>query len=231
VRADEVYSSKPVMGDIWEYIQKAEIVIADLTERNPNVLYELGLCHALWKRIILLAQRIEEVPFDLQQFRVIIYEQSLSGAEKLAQALYRAVSLIRDETAEEGLGIEITFPVDGQSIYGDFTAKGKFKNRPRVKDVRTFVASIRDKRIWPQGSVVFDDKNKTWSCAINIWEHPKPEAYVFIAGLGEDATVLCDYYGVVGSIAQWIPLRELTSDAVEYDRVRVLNGFQQNGGA
>ena len=121
-------------------------------------------------------------------------------------------------------GIKITFPKDSQTIYGEFAVRGEFKRQPKGKDVRAFVASTHDKRIWPQGPVVFNGKNKTWDCMVNLWEHPKPDAYIFVAELGEDSIALCDYYGVVGSTAQWVPIRQLASDALEYDRVRVENG-------
>jgi len=222
LRADEIYSEKPIIGDIWDLIQRAEIIVADLTSKNPNVLYELGLCHVLWKRVVLLAQRIEDVPFDLRHFRVILYEHSLEGAEELSLALAGAVEKLRSTSS----GIKITFPENGQHIYGEFTARGEFERVQEEIDIRGFVASTHDQRIWPQGAVVFDDKSKTWRCRINLWEHPKPEAYIVIAELGECSRILCDYYGVVGYTGQWIPIRRLTSDAIEYDRIIVVNDFK-----
>src|SRR3712207_7145003 len=41
---------------------------------NPNVFYELGLCHGLRVPTVLLAQSMGEVPFDLRSYRVQIYE-------------------------------------------------------------------------------------------------------------------------------------------------------------
>ena len=122
------------------------------------------------------------------------------------------------------VGLKITFPVDEQSIHGHFHVKGKCKRLPKGKDVRAFVASTHEEKVWPQGPVVFDAKNKTWDCMIHLWESPKPDAYIFIAELGEDAAALCDYYGVVGfKLDIWIPLKKLTPDTIEYDRVRVVN--------
>jgi hypothetical protein len=48
-------------------------MLADLTDKNPNVYYELGLAHAARKPVLLLTQDIEDVPFDLRGLRVITY--------------------------------------------------------------------------------------------------------------------------------------------------------------
>ena len=75
LRADEIFSVRPVIKDIWESIKSAEVVIAELTGRNPNVLYELGLCHGSGKSsTIILTQSIQDVPFDLKHRRCIVYD-------------------------------------------------------------------------------------------------------------------------------------------------------------
>lgn len=75
-RADDLYRPSTIVHDIWDYTNKAKIVVADLTEKNPNVLYELGLAHALAKPAILVAESIEDIPFDLRALRVIDYEKN-----------------------------------------------------------------------------------------------------------------------------------------------------------
>lgn len=87
LRADEIFKSKPIIEDIWDNIKKSRFLIADLTERNPNVFYELGLAHALNKEVILMTQDINDVPFDLRHFRIIVYQDSISGADKLKNTL------------------------------------------------------------------------------------------------------------------------------------------------
>ena len=82
-RADEIYSAQNILSDIWDSIQSAELIIADCTGKNPNVMYELGLCHALWKRVILLSQNRDDVPFDLRAWRVIWYDFTFAGAARL----------------------------------------------------------------------------------------------------------------------------------------------------
>ncbi len=61
---------------ILESLNQANIVIADLTDNNPNVFYELGIRHTLANRTILIAQREEHVPFDLRPYPVAFYSES-----------------------------------------------------------------------------------------------------------------------------------------------------------
>lgn len=74
VRADELFSTGTVVEQIWEQIKKARVLLADLTERNANVFYELGLAHAARKPVVFTAPRVDDVPFDLRHLRVIIYD-------------------------------------------------------------------------------------------------------------------------------------------------------------
>lgn len=96
-RGDEMYSAQGVLSDIWNEIQTAEIIIADLTRKNPNVMYELGLCHSIWKKVILLSQNKDDVPFDLRAWRVIWYDFTFAGAARLKDELQRAINSLRAE--------------------------------------------------------------------------------------------------------------------------------------
>jgi len=73
-RADDLFRPSSIVQDIWQYVQDAEIVLADLTGKNPNVLYELGLAHALDKPVVMVSQVLEDVPFDLRALRVTTYD-------------------------------------------------------------------------------------------------------------------------------------------------------------
>ncbi len=77
--------AKPRTGnfikDIVNQLNTAHVVIADLTDMNPNVFYELGVRHTLKTRTILIAQGKKYVPSDLQAYWVIIYEKDLTGLE------------------------------------------------------------------------------------------------------------------------------------------------------
>lgn len=82
VRADNLFG-QDVLLDIWKAICEAEIVVAEVTGRNPNVFYELGLAHAVGTDVILLSQSSEDIPFDLKRYRHIIYEDNEDGTQLL----------------------------------------------------------------------------------------------------------------------------------------------------
>jgi|ERR1022692_1105187 uncharacterized protein YjbI with pentapeptide repeats len=85
-RADDFYG-KVVLGDIWQRMNEASFIVADLTNQNPNVFYELGLAHALGKDVIPILQNGHTVPFDQQPFRILFYEDNSDGYEILRMRL------------------------------------------------------------------------------------------------------------------------------------------------
>jgi len=85
-RADSLYGAN-VLEDIWNAINESSIIIADTTGKNPNVFYEIGIAHTLGKKVILITQDFEDIPFDFRNYRHIIYEDNVDGFEKLTSEL------------------------------------------------------------------------------------------------------------------------------------------------
>lgn len=75
-RSDEIMGSKPIMNKVLMEILKAHFVIADLTDQNANVFYELGIAHTFKdaQNTILITQKIEDVPFDIRHINNIQYD-------------------------------------------------------------------------------------------------------------------------------------------------------------
>jgi hypothetical protein len=66
-----------ILDRIYNQIVLADVIVAEMTGCNPNVFYEVGYAHALQKRVILLTQRVEDIPFDLRHHRHIVYDGQL----------------------------------------------------------------------------------------------------------------------------------------------------------
>jgi len=77
-RVDEQIFQESILEQIYNQIAKADIVVSDMTGRNPNVFYEAGYAHAIGKRTILLTQKAEDIPFDLKHYPHIIYGGSIT---------------------------------------------------------------------------------------------------------------------------------------------------------
>ncbi len=94
-RADESFSSTDIMSEVLDNIIRSEVIVADLTGRNPNVFYELGLAHAIKHHVVLITQKREDVPFDLTGIRYFTYENTMVGAQALAQNLEKIIRQLR----------------------------------------------------------------------------------------------------------------------------------------
>ena len=87
-RSDQITSAQEIMTDIVLAIEMSNIVVADLTDCNPNVMYELGVSHTLRKPTIILTQNeLGTLPFDTKHYRTIRYHPSQDYMQDACQQL------------------------------------------------------------------------------------------------------------------------------------------------
>lgn len=98
-RADSMLDQRNILKDIIRGIDSADLIIAELTSLNANVMYELGIAHGLEKPTILLAQSIEDVPFDLRSYRVIPYSTHFKEVGALQEKIQKIATSLIEETA------------------------------------------------------------------------------------------------------------------------------------
>jgi len=72
-RLDEQLFTEGMLDRIFNQISKSDVIVADMTNRNPNVFYEVGYAHALGKIVLLLTQNADDIPFDLKHRQHIVY--------------------------------------------------------------------------------------------------------------------------------------------------------------
>ncbi|SRR6266851_1068514 len=99
VRADtEIFGTGKIIDQIWSGINSARVLLAELTGRNPNVLYELGLAHALRKPVVLVSATESDVPFDVRHVRVIYYDVSdpFWGEKLISKVAENVISALKD---------------------------------------------------------------------------------------------------------------------------------------
>ncbi len=99
-RADETARPDVIINDVWRLLNTAGIVIADVTEHNANVFYELGIAHTLGQRVVLLRQRDSHaLPFDIGYWRSFEYGLRPLETEEFRKTLRRILRVHLDEFA------------------------------------------------------------------------------------------------------------------------------------
>ena len=88
-RVDEQIFVENILERVYNQIAKADVIVAEMTGRNPNVFYEVGYAHALNKQVILLTQNTEDIPFDLQHYPHIVYGGSIATLKHELEARVR----------------------------------------------------------------------------------------------------------------------------------------------
>jgi len=102
-RGDDFSSVKgSIMQEVWSALNACRLVIAETTEVNANVYYELGIAHTLGKPAILLTQNkdVQDIPFDIRHLRFIVYENTIEGGEKLAKDLKQNIIWLMNDLKE-----------------------------------------------------------------------------------------------------------------------------------
>jgi hypothetical protein len=92
----EVETGNLIVG-IIENLRTASVVLADITDRNANVFYELGVRHALSTRTILVSQNADHIPSDLKGYWHIIYGLDLPKVANFKNALKRILAKIEKD--------------------------------------------------------------------------------------------------------------------------------------
>jgi hypothetical protein len=86
-RADDIEHNENILEVIQEHIRQCDVVIADMSGRNPNVFYEIGYAHALERPTILLCRKADNIPFDLQSINYIGYSSIVELRDRLERRL------------------------------------------------------------------------------------------------------------------------------------------------
>jgi predicted ATPase len=126
-RADDLFRPSTIVSDIWALTREAKLILADLSGKNPNVFYELGLAHAVEKPAILVSQSMDDVPFDLRSLRIITYDKNHPNwgdvlRDKIEKAIRETLSSPVDTVLPTFLTITARIQQPAPSTFDDSSA-------------------------------------------------------------------------------------------------------------
>jgi hypothetical protein len=101
IRADSISKPGVITSQIIQQIVEAQLIVADLSDNNPNVFYELAIRHALRKPYIHLITKGETIPFDVAPIRTIEYDiHDVESVDSAKKELSKQVASIQDPKIE-----------------------------------------------------------------------------------------------------------------------------------
>jgi hypothetical protein len=130
-RADEQTLTVPLLDKIRDFIVEADVVIADLTGRNANVFYELGIAHTFGKPVILITSDDQGPPSDVRHFEYIRYSlgEHVQFFARLDNALRNVLFRRYDALYRQA-----------RTIYQEFRQQSGLDTREASKE--TFLSSV-----------------------------------------------------------------------------------------
>lgn len=138
-RSDLVDASGDITEQIVSQLLSADLVVADLTDHNPNVFYELALRHAFSKPFIHIAQKGERLPFDIAQQRTVFYDLTDLPSVYAAKASIRSAA---EEILAGGDSYKVVSPVT-RAVDFDSLRRSEDPEQVAIADIKQSVSDIQ----------------------------------------------------------------------------------------
>lgn len=120
VRADAIAQPGNITSQVIQNVYDADLVVADLTEHNPNVFYELAIRHAAKKPVIMIMETGGIIPFDVAQDRVIFYDyKDLDSADECRENIVKQIRSIEEEPLRVDSPVSIAMDIKFLRESGD----------------------------------------------------------------------------------------------------------------
>lgn len=151
LRADETINTNLIQLDILRKVIESDIAICDMSAKNPNVFYELGVRQAFDKPTVLMIDEITAAPFDVSSLRYVTYSQEMKYREvnkaiiDLSMALTDTYTKRNDSSEINSLIKLMELVTPAKITQSDLTAEQKLKiiNEIQYSELITEIQSIR----------------------------------------------------------------------------------------
>lgn len=136
-RADEIDKPGIITSQVINRVVTDPLVVADLTERNPNVFYELAIRHALRKPLIQMIQKGERIPFDVAGTRTIQFDHhDLDSVENARKEIIDQIDSLETDSSE--IETPISVSLDLQIL--------RQSDKPEERSLADLLSAVSDLR-------------------------------------------------------------------------------------
>lgn len=143
----KINDSGSVTNTIIKKVYESDLVIANLTDNNPNVMYEVAIRHASAKPIIHMTENIGDLPFDINDQRTIPFTDDMAGAYQLKMDLQEMIKGINYKelatnpvTLALGKKTLVNIPDDAKKDFGDIL----FQLQDEMRRLRMDVSALNN---------------------------------------------------------------------------------------
>ncbi len=142
LRADQLPSPGRITRQIIDQLLRADLV-ADLTDHNPNVFYELAIRHASRKPVVQIIHAKDKLPFDVANQPTIFYDhQSLRSANRAVEELARQIRAVEENPEDVDTPLTEALLIDSLSQSSDPVARSNAEIMAALQEIRGQVASL-----------------------------------------------------------------------------------------
>lgn len=143
IRADKISEPGIITTQIIEHIVDAALVIADLTDKNPNVFYELALRHAIRKPLVQMIKKGEIIPFDVAATRIIQFDlHSLDSVASAKEDILSQVKSLEAGKSEVHNPISVSIDLKVLKESGNIEERSLADIVEAISDLRLAVTSV-----------------------------------------------------------------------------------------
>ena len=138
IRADMMDDPGMITSQIIQSIIDSPLVIADLTESNPNVFYELAIRHAIRKPLVQLIQKGDKIPFDVAGMRTIqVDHKDLDSVDEAKKDIEKQIKSVESKSTDD-IDSPITVSIELQAL--------RQSDNPEQRSMAEFVSVVGELR-------------------------------------------------------------------------------------
>ncbi len=143
IRADKIAEPGIITSQVIQRLLNDDLVIADLTEKNPNVYYELAVRHAVNKPFVQIIEEGESISFDIAGMRTIsVNHHDLDSADNCKQELIKQIHFVEKDMSKVDTPISVAIDLESLRKSKNPLEKSTTKIISMLQDIRSEIGEI-----------------------------------------------------------------------------------------